>query len=181
MHTKNWSRAAVTSAVLMAASACSDVTPTASHAALHVMTPSTQMASLPSDLLRSVHAATSRFNATQQATRAGYVSNPHCVSVPSLGGMGHHWANNSLVDPTFDPFQPEVMLYAPNKEGKMKLVAVEYIVIDVGQPRPSFGGQPFDIGGTPVPVPHWSLHVWVHEENPSGTFAPFNPRVSCGS
>ena len=56
---------------------------------------------------------------------------------------------------------------------------VEYIVIDVGQPAPTFGGQPFDVGGTPVPVPHWSLHVWLHKDNPAGLFKPFNPTVSC--
>ncbi len=82
-------------------------------------------------------------------------------------------------DPVFNPTEPEVLLYAPDKHGNMKLVAVEYIVIDVGQPRPSFGDYPMDIGGTPVPVPHWSLHVWVHKDNPNGVFAPFNPTVAC--
>jgi hypothetical protein len=56
---------------------------------------------------------------------------------------------------------------------------VEYIVINVGQPAPTFGGQAFDVGGTPVPVPHWSLHVWLWKDNPSGQFAAFNPDVSC--
>ena len=32
---------------------------------------------------------------------------------------------------------------------------------------------------TPVPVPHWSLHVWRWKDNPSGQFAAFNPDVSC--
>jgi len=56
---------------------------------------------------------------------------------------------------------------------------VEYIVINVGQPQPSFDGHPFDVGGTPVPVPHWSLHAWVHLDNPNGVHTPFNPSVSC--
>jgi hypothetical protein len=25
----------------------------------------------------------------------------------------------------------------------------------------------------------WGLHVWVWEENPSGLFANWNPRVTC--
>ncbi|MFL9679688.1 hypothetical protein [Streptomyces sp. KL110A] len=25
-----------------------------------------------------------------------------------------------------------------------------------------------------------SPHAWIHEENPSGVFAPYNPRVRCG-
>lgn len=93
--------------------------------------------------------------------------------------MGYHWVNSSLVDPVFEPTRPEVVLYAPGPNGLMKLVAVEYIVIDVGQPRPTFNGHPFDIGGTPVPVPHWSLHVWLYATNPDGQLAAFNPNMPC--
>ena len=89
--------------------------------------------------------------------------------------MGFHWVNNALVDPVFDPKNPEAVLY----DTQGKLVAVEYIVIDIGQPRPAFDGYPFDIGGTPVPVPHWSLHTWVHFDNPAGVHAPWNPNISC--
>jgi hypothetical protein len=132
------------------------------------------------DLLKAVRQATSRYNSTVQAQRAGYEPDDHCVEVPGLGGMGYHWANEGLVDPVFDPLKPEVMLYAPGPGGNLRLVAVEYIVIDVGQDRPMFGDHPFDVRGTPVPVDHWSLHVWIHEDNPSGIFTPFNPNVSCG-
>ncbi len=132
-----------------------------------------------SQLLLSVRRATARFHSTAQAIAAGYEPDEHCVSAPGLGGMGFHWVNPSLVDPVFDPLKPEAILYAPGPGGNLRLIAVEYIVINVGQPRPMFGDHPFDVGGTPVPVPHWSLHVWVHENNPSGIFAPFNPNVSC--
>lgn len=131
------------------------------------------------NLLLSVRAATARFHSTTQAIMAGYEPDDHCVSAPGLGGMGYHWANPSLVDPVFDPLKPEVVLYATGPDGNLRLVALEYIVINVGQPRPSFGDQLFDIGGTPVPVPHWSLHVWLYEHNPSGMFRPFNPNISC--
>ena len=132
-----------------------------------------------SDLLKSVRQATAKFHSTTQAIASGHEPDDHCVSVPGLGGMGFHWVNPSLVDPVFDPLKPEVVLYAPGPGSQLRLVALEYIVINVGQPRPSFGDQLFDIGGTPVPVPHWSLHVWLYENNPSGMFAPFNPNVSC--
>lgn len=131
------------------------------------------------DLLQSVKNATSKFHSTTQAVNAGYVPDDHCVSVPGLGGMGYHWANPSLVDPVMDPLKPEVVLYAKGPGGNLRLVALEYIVINVGQPRPSFDGHLFDVGGTPVPVPHWSLHVWLYQTNPSGMFVPFNPNVSC--
>ena len=130
-------------------------------------------------LLKELHSVASRFHSTVQAENAGYVSDPVCVEVPGLGGMGHHWVNTSLVDPVFDPLNPEVVLYAPDKNGRLKLVAVEYIVINAGQTAPTFDGQAFDVGGTPVPATHWSLHVWLGQPNPTGLFAPFNPNVDC--
>lgn len=134
---------------------------------------------LETALLKSVRQATSRFNSTTQAIKAGYVPSDHCVSAPGLGGMGYHWVNPTLVDPVFDPLKPEALLYARGPGGNLRLVAVEYIVINVGQPRPMFGDQPFDIGGAPIPASHWTLHVWLHEHNPAGMFAPFNPNISC--
>lgn len=132
-----------------------------------------------SELLKSVKQATSRFHSTVQAVNAGYVPDDHCVSVPGRGGMGYHWANPSLIDPVYDPLKPEAVLYASGPEGKLRIVALEYIVINVGQPRPMFGSRPFDIGGTPVQAPHWSLHVWLYQDNPNGMFTPFNPTVTC--
>jgi hypothetical protein len=129
--------------------------------------------------LQAVRQATARFHSQTQALKAGYEPDDHCVSVPGLGGMGYHWLNPSLVDDVYDPLQPEVVLYATGPGGNLKLVAIEYIVLDIGQGRPSFAGQPFDIGGTPLPFPHYSLHVWLYEENPNGIFTPFNPNISC--
>ncbi len=130
-------------------------------------------------LLKAVKQATARFNSTTQANRAGYYGDDHCASDPDLGGMGYHWANFDLVDPIFNPLQPEVLLYERDKNGNYKLVGVEYIVINIGQDHPHFGDHPFDIGGTPVPVDHWSLHVWLYKENPNGIFTPYNPNISC--
>lgn len=129
-------------------------------------------------LAKRVHSATARFHSTVQATKAGYAVASPCVASP-FGGMGYHWLNEDLVDPTFDPMTPEAILYAPDANGKLHKVAVEYIVINVGQAAPMFGDQPFDVGGTPVPAPHWSLHVWLDKPNPSGLFMPFNPDVQC--
>jgi hypothetical protein len=135
------------------------------------------------DLLKAVRSKTARYNSTTQALRAGYVPDAHCAAHPVLGGMGYHWVNQDLVDPMFDPMQPEAVLYEEGPGGNLRLVAVEYIVIDVGQPHPHFGDHPLDVGGVPpliaAGVPHYSLHVWVHKDNPSGVFAPFNPDVRC--
>ena len=132
-----------------------------------------------SDLIKLVRRATARYHSTTQAVRAGYEVAGHCVEDPEKGGMGYHWVNQSLVDPVFDPANPEALLYEPDKNGNLKLVGVEYIVIDIGQNHPHFGDYPFDVGGTPVPVDHYSLHVWLYKDNPKGMFTPYNPNVTC--
>ncbi len=135
------------------------------------------------DLIKAVRGATARYNSTVQAVRAGYVADDHCVFDEDEGGMGFHWVNGPLIDPVFDPLEPEVLLYEPGSGNEPRLIGVEYIVIDVGQPHPHFGDHPFDVGGVPpleaAGVPHYSLHVWVHKDNPSGMFEKYNPTVSC--
>ena len=167
-------------AAALAVAACDQpsTAPVVDHASAHAQFAVTSAGDL-TGLAKEVRQATMRFHSTTQATRAGYAVASGCVAVPGLGGMGFHWVNQSLVDPVFDPLNPEAVLYEPGPDGKLRFVGVEYIVINVGQPAPTFDGQPFDVGGTPIPVPHWSLHVWVNRENPNGLFTPFNPDVSC--
>ena len=129
---------------------------------------------LNSELAIQVRAATARFHSKAQAAAAGYAEASPCVASPA-GGMGYHWVNGPLVDPVFDPNNPEAILYGPDG----KLIAVEYIVINVGQPAPTFAGQAFDVGGSPVPVAHWTLHAWLYERNSTGLFSAFNPAVVC--
>lgn len=138
----------------------------------------------PESLIDAVRAETLKFQSPAVAVDAGYIADGHCVAHPDMGGMGDHWVNNDLVDPQFDPMIPEALLYGPGSGGGAELVAVEYIVVNIGQDRPEFDGQPFDIGGVPplegAGVEHWSLHVWLHMDNSAGMFAPFNPQLSCG-
>lgn len=139
--------------------------------------------------LGDVKAATARYHSLDEALRAGY-SGEHepCVSSPA-GTMGFHYVNAALVaDPAVDPLNPEILLYAPDKHGKLVLVGVEYLVFDADQDlatdgdRPSVLGQSFD-GPMPGHAPgmpiHYDLHAWVWSDNPSGDFAPFNPTLSC--
>jgi hypothetical protein len=162
-------------------SACSEppAAPLHQHEPQHQLAPAAAVAGGPlSDALKQIRQQTARFHSTQEAIAAGYVPTDHCVESPA-GGMGMHWPNPNLIDPFFDPGQPEVMLYEPSPDGQPKLVAVEYIVLDIGQARPELDGYPFDVRGTPIPLPHWSLHVWLYRDNPNGIFTPFNPMVSC--
>ena len=141
------------------------------------------------DLAAQVRSETARFSATSAAIEAGYELEDHCVAHPDLGGMGYHWVNGPLIDTEFEAMRPEALLYERDGNGEFQLTGVEYIVVAApgvaldGPARPDFDGHPFDIGGVPpladAGVPHWSLHVWLHKDNPNGVFLPFNPSVSC--
>lgn len=131
-------------------------------------------------LLAQIRRATAKYQRVEVAIADGYVEASHCVYNEELGaGMGYHFVNQPLVGPFFDPLKPQALLYERGKNGKFKLVGVEYIVIDIGQDHPHLGDQPFDVGGTPIPVPHYSLHVWVWKANPLGMYFPYNSLVSC--
>jgi hypothetical protein len=143
--------------------------------------------------LAAVRAATARYHRVEVAIADGYVNTGECVASPA-GGMGIHFVNPALMgapmpggDATFDPTRPEVLVYEP-KDGKLKLVAVEYLIWraawDAANPGggPTYLGQSFDesFGPESHGLPdHYELHAWIWQENPSGMFAPWNPKVSC--
>jgi hypothetical protein len=143
----------------------------------------------PPDDLRAAKAASARYHSIQQAFAAGYVQGSPCEQIPGLGGMGFHYVNPPLLeDPALDPLRPEILLYAPKPNGRLELVGVEYFKVDADQnletddDRPFMFGQPFDgpmLGHAPGMPIHYDLHVWFWRDNPSGLFAPWNPRVVC--
>jgi len=139
--------------------------------------------------LRDVRAAIARYHSFEQAEKDGYtIEGEPCVSSPG-GTMGYHAANPALMaDDAIDPLRPEILLYIPNQDGKLKLVAAEYWKRDADQnlgtaaDRPSLFGRGFDgpmPGHNPTMPIHFDMHVWVAEENPNGPFALFNPAISC--
>jgi hypothetical protein len=138
-------------------------------------------------LVRDVRHTTQRFQDVNAATAAGYVSTENCASGQSEGAMGVHYVNDAYVsDGVLDVQRPEVLVYEP-VNGQLRLVAVEYFV-DAQQwdaandAPPVLGGQLFNYVGAPnrlrLPA-HYELHVWAWKRNSSGTFADWNPRVSC--
>jgi len=131
--------------------------------------------------LVGLRVATAAFHDTTIAGRAGWNARiTDCMEMPDSGGMGFHYANNGLIDGTLQERRPELLVYAPRRHGGLALVAVEYIV--------PFAIRPAD---GPAPVLHgiplhrndafglWVLHAWVWKHNPAGTFADWNPDVSC--
>ncbi|HSJ68497.1 MAG TPA: hypothetical protein VK921_12510 [Anditalea sp.] len=136
-------------------------------------------------LLASVHSATAKYQRVEMAIADGYELASACVSVPGLGGMGYHYVNFSIVNGEHDPLHPEALVYEPMKNGKFKLVAVEYIVdarlLSDRNIAPKFGQIAMDnhLHGAPLGFPHYQLHVWLWKNNPSGIYTPFNPNVSC--
>ena len=144
--------------------------------------------------LRDVREATARFRKVDAAIAAGYgelrdAAGIACIANPPLGTMGIHYVNGGLVgDAVVDPLRPEALVYEP-KDGKLKLVALEYIVFqaawDAGHAsRPSLFGHEFGLVKDSPPNRYglpafYELHVWLWKHNPSGMFYEWNPRVSC--
>lgn len=137
--------------------------------------------------LADIRSATTRFFDVSEAEAKGYMLATPCVAAPGLGGMGFHYVKEGIImDGTIDPEHPEALVYEPQKNGKLKLVAIEYIVDAASwhaqhDGPPMLGDQVFDshLDGAPLGFPHYQLHVWVWKHNPSGMHAPFNPTVTC--
>ncbi|MEX2374302.1 MAG: hypothetical protein WD942_01790 [Dehalococcoidia bacterium] len=120
----------------------------------------------------------------------GFIPLSPCVESP-MGGMGYHYGNpQRLGTISVDPARPEILLYAPTRNGRMELAGVEFMVnADAwhaagNSAPPSVAGVAYDPPNPHHPDPAvaaaYTLHVWLWTHNPSGLFAPFNPRVSCG-
>jgi len=130
-------------------------------------------------LAEKVRAANARFADISVATAEGYAPIP-CVSGPAGGAMGVHFVNASRIeDGVINIARPEAVMYEPQPDGTMKLVAVEYITT---KGPANLEGHLFGFLGAPnrygLPA-FYQLHVWAWQDNPVGTFADMNPTVSC--
>ncbi len=167
--------------------------------------------------LSAVRRATERFRDVKVALAEGYVRDPMnlCDTADmmgrpaSLGAMGIHFFRPDLLGITAPPHprvtgsgihtdfnQPSILIYEPQKDGWLELVAVENLVfIDAWEKAgnkapPSYQGVAWDrmeddlktaIDEAHLFAPHYDRHVWLYRENPSGVFAQFNPKVSCAA
>ena len=131
--------------------------------------------------LATLRQVTATFHQFDKAVAAGWSAKiTSCMQDPTLGGMGFHYGNVGLIDGTARVDQPELLLYEPEKNGRLRLVAVEYIIPYAfhsrdAEPPVLFGQQFAQVDAFQL----WGLHAWVWEDNRSGMFAPWNPRVTC--
>lgn len=165
--------------------------------------------------LDAIRTATERFKDVNVALKEGYIRDPMdmCVTAPvegqpaQLGAMGVHFIRPDLLkitgttprvagDGTNTDFStPGVLVYEPQKDGSLRLGAIENLVfVDAWRAAghtalPEFEGiQYYRMWDNPATtdvdeahgfVPHYELHVWLYRDNPNGMFAPFNSDVSC--
>lgn len=135
------------------------------------------MDALPHKDIAQLRAAVGPYHQFETAYAAGYQEDitgyvPH---------MGHHYLNRALLDDTFDVSEPELLIYIPGPNGKLRFVGVEYAVEieDMENPYPAPEGFPGDADHWVINTRFqiWTLHAWVGLENPDGIFASLNPRV----
>ena len=142
------------------------------------------------DPVTSLRAATARYHSVNRALADGFVPSDECAEIPGVGAMGYHFVNPArLTDGVIDADKPDILLYAKDQKGRLRLAGAEWFAADPDQDlstdagRPTLFGQSFD-GPMPGHEPgmpiHYDLHAWVWQENPLGTFAPWNPALTCG-
>src|SRR3954451_18048177 len=141
-----------------------------------------------SPLVAVVRAATERFKDVAVAEAEGYTLQFGCVSGSDAGAMGMHFVNGPLVgDGELDPTRPEIVIYEPQANGKLKLIGADFLVLaDAWNAKhagpPEMMGQLFHLFDAPnrfgLPA-FYTLHVWAWRENPNGTFTNWNPTVTC--
>jgi len=166
--------------------------------------------------LAVIRAASERYRDVSVALADGYVAAQACetavhMGLPaSTGGMGVHYFRPELLGVDSPPgarvsghglhldfLHPSILIYEPQADGSMALVAVENLVFakswreKSGQAAPpTFHGVPYDtMIDDPATAtdeahmfePHFDRHVWIYRENPNGVFTPLNPAVSCAN
>ncbi len=144
--------------------------------------------------VEKIRQATDEFHNISTAEAAGYVpfkdiNGKYCIAMKGMGGMGVHYVNPALIaDPSIDLTAPEALVYAPDRDGTLRLAAVEYLVdkaawdADNDAAPEQFRGHPFEVTEAPNRFgldTFYSQHVWAWRGNPAGLLAMWNPTVHC--
>ena len=178
-------------------------------------TPETPQAPAAEPTLEQIRAATERFRDVKVALAEGYIADPGNICETAdmmgkpaeMGAMGIHYFRPDMLGISGPPNprvdgngthtdfnKPAILIYEPQADGSLQLVAVENLVFqkswrEAGNAKPpSFHGVEWDtmqddpatkIDEAHMFEPHYDRHVWHYRENPKGMFAQFNPNVSC--
>lgn len=167
--------------------------------------------------LGEVKAQAEKYRDVNVARAEGYTTDNKCVTAAMLGfpekdgAMGLHYVRRDLlglppkpappggprvrgVGTHTDFLKPAMLVYEPQADGSLVLVAVENLVFaeawnrSSGGRAPQFHGRDWpllqDNPSTPVDEahgwePHFEQHLWVFRDNPKGAYFPFNPNVTC--
>ncbi len=122
--------------------------------------------------LAQVRAATAAYHDLEAAIADEYIRASECVP-----NMGYHYQRSiATTAADLDPLAPEILVYAPQAGGGMRLVAVEYAAWDSAA---ALFGVPFDAPHPAGGPPFHTLHAWIWQANPDGMFDPTNPNVNC--
>jgi hypothetical protein len=143
-------------------------------------------------LVQVVRQSTERFRDVAVAEAEGYHLLFGCVSGPDYGAMGLHYVNLDMVfDGEVDATRPEIVIYEPMPDGRLRLIGADYLVIAEAwntkhetTKAPELNGQIFHLFESPnrfgLPA-FYTLHVWAWKDNPNGAFVNWHPKVSCES
>jgi hypothetical protein len=164
--------------------------------------------------LDEIRAANARFQDVNIALAEGYIPDPSgmCVTAEmegrpaEAGAMGIHYLRPDLLQITSveprvngnsiytDFMAPAILIYEPQADGSLELVAVENLVFrkawyEAGNLQPPvFRGVQFDrmVDDPATEIdeahgfePHYDLHLWLYRDNPDGVYSPFNTNVTC--
>lgn len=167
--------------------------------------------------LHEVRAVAEKYRDVNVAKAEGYTTDNKCVTAEmlgfpaSMGAMGLHYVRRDWLGlppapsppggarvrgtGTHTDFErPAMLVYEPQPDGSLELVAVENLVFAdawhkaSGDQPPRFQGQTWpllkDDPATKVDEahgwePHYEQHLWVFRDNPNGVYSPFNPKVTC--
>ena len=167
--------------------------------------------------LDEVRALAAKYRDVNVAKAEGYTTDNKCVTAemlgfaPTLGAMGLHYVRRDVLGlppkpappggprvngtGTHTDFQrPAMLVYEPQPDGSLELVAVENLVFADAWHKAS-GDRPPTTHGRAWPLlkddpatkvdeahgwePHYEQHLWVFRSNPNGAYSPFNPKVTC--
>ena len=163
--------------------------------------------------LDALRASVEKYADINVALADGYITpDNHCVSAEGeglpaeLGAMGIHYIHPQMLQITAtaprvdgqsthtDWSQPAILIYEPQADGSLELVAVENLVFEAAWEAAGMGNAPMlngrmwdhmaddpDTAGDEAHgfMPHYDQHVWLFRENPMGVLMPFNPNVTC--